>query len=135
MNVAPVPDFENPIETRRRSLSCIQGLTCLQDRRLSAPSTRLITRRSSWGPIWELRKQFLPHLRRISSGDYNQQVKFSVVSNFELLDTRSFPLGKVCVRARSKFEIVIFCGLGLARGSNQCQILGNTRKYSPNIYV
>ena len=79
MNNAQVPDFENPVETRRRSLSCIHDsalkATCLQDRRLSAPSTRLITRRSSWGPIWELRKQFLPHLRRISSGDYYQQVK------------------------------------------------------------
>ena len=62
-------------------------------------------------------------------------VHASVVSNIEPLDVRSFPLGKVCVRARSKFEIVIFCALGLARGSNQCQILGNTRKYSPNIYV
>ena len=63
------------------------------------------------------------------------QIVNSVVSNIELLDVCSFPLGKVCVRARSKFEIVIFCALGLARGSNQCQILGNTRKYSPNIYV
>ena len=38
----------------------------------------------------------------------------SVVSNFEPLDARSFPLGKVCVRAPSKFEIVIFCALVLA---------------------
>ena len=38
----------------------------------------------------------------------------SVVSNFELLDARSFLLGKVCVHARSKFEIVIFCAPMLA---------------------
>ena len=52
----------------------------------------------------------------------------SVVSNFEPLDARSFPLGKVCVRAHSKFEIVICCPLVLARSSNQSQILGNTRR-------
>ena len=54
-------------------------------------------------------------------------LQFSVVSNFEPLDARSFPLGKVCVRARSKFENVIFC-------SNQSQILGNTRR-TFNVYL
>ena len=54
-------------------------------------------------------------------------VEASFVSNFEPLDVRSFPLGKVCVRARSKFENVIFC-------SNQSQILGNTRR-TFNVYL
>ena len=49
------------------------------------------------------------------------------MSNFEPLDVRSFPLGKVCVPARSKFENVIFC-------SNQSQILGNTRR-TFNVYL
>ena len=49
------------------------------------------------------------------------------MSNIEPFDTRSFPLGKVCVRARSKFENVIFC-------SNQSQILGNTRR-TFNVYL
>ena len=47
----------------------------------------------------------------------------SVVSNIEPFDTRSFPLGKMCVRARSKFENVIFCVLVLARCSNQMKFL------------
>ena len=55
-------------------------------------------------------------------------ISYSVVSNFEPLDGRSFPLGKVCIRARLKFEIVIFCVLVLAQSSNQSQILGNTRQ-------
>ena len=55
------------------------------------------------------------------------QIVNSVVSNIELLDVCSFPLGKVCVRARSKFENVIFC-------SNQSQILGNTRR-TFNVYL
>ena len=45
----------------------------------------------------------------------------SVVSNIEPLDTRSFSLGKLCVRARSRFEKVIFCVLILARNSNARQ--------------
>ena len=49
------------------------------------------------------------------------------MSNFEQLDARLFPLGKVCVRARSKFENVIFC-------SNQSQILGNARR-TFNVYI
>ena len=47
----------------------------------------------------------------------------SVVSNFEPLDARSFLLGKVCICGHSKFKIVIFCALVLARCSNQSQIL------------
>ena len=70
---------------------------------------------------------------RLSKGDILQTMAlygcpgmFSVVSNFELLDARFFPLRKVCVRACSKFKIVIFCALVLAQCSNQSQILRNT---------
>ena len=79
-NTLQVPYFET-LESRRRSLSSLHDpmtSTCLHDRRrLSAPTT---THRSSWGPIWELRKQFLPHRRRQSSEDHffhchQQQVK------------------------------------------------------------
>ena len=46
--------------------------------------------------------QFLME-KRIGLQNFKCQL-YSVVSNFESLDARSFPLGKVCVRARSKFE-------------------------------
>ena len=75
------------------------------------------------------------YIRRIRVELAQLCTKFnSVVLNFEPLDARSFPLGKVCVRARSKFKIVIFCALVLARSSNQSQILGNTRR-TFNVYV
>ena len=45
----------------------------------------------------------------------------SVVSNIEPLDTRSFSLVKLCVRARLRFEKVIFCVLILARNLNARQ--------------
>ena len=45
-------------------------------------------------------------------------VEASVVSNIEPLDVRSFPLGKVCVRARSILRNVIFLILVLDRYSN-----------------
>ena len=75
-NTLQVPYFESTLESsRRRSLSSLHdhpmtSTTSLfhDRRRLSAPST---TRRSSWGPIWELRKQFLPHRRRQSSEDHH----------------------------------------------------------------
>ena len=51
---------------------------------------------------------------------YINKIWNSVVSN--PLDTRLFLLVKVCARARSKFEIVIFCALVLTRGSNQNEI-------------
>ena len=62
-------------------------------------------------------------------------LEISVVSNFEPIDARSFPLGKVCVHARSKFEIVIFCALMLARARPKFESESDTRKYSPNIYM
>ena len=75
-NTLQVPYFEITLDSsRRRSLSSLHdhpmtSTTCLfhDRRRLSAPST---TRRSSWGPIWELRKQFLPHRRRQSTEDHH----------------------------------------------------------------
>ena len=74
---------------------------------------------------------FKPRLEESSRQNNAQSrpsaLRNSVVSNFELLDVRSFPLGKVCVCARSKFENVIFC-------SNQSQILGNTRR-TINVYL
>ena len=54
-------------------------------------------------------------------------IRFSVVSNIEPLNVRSFPLRKVCICARSKFENVIFCW-------NLSQILRNTRQ-TFNVYL
>ena len=71
-NTLQVPDFDT-FEPRRGSLPSNQDSimsTSLPDRRLSAPNAR----RSSWGPIWEMRKHFLAHRRRLSSassGDYH----------------------------------------------------------------
>ena len=50
----------------------------------------------------------------------------SVVSILELLNACTLLLRKLCVCARMKFEIVIFCALMLAQSSNQSQILENT---------
>ena len=54
--------------------------------------------------------------------DFNS-IFSSVASNIKPLDTRLFLLGKLCVRARSKFESVIFCVLVLTRDSNQMNFL------------
>lgn len=75
-----VPDLDNLFDLRRRSLSSLSenysGLTSI--RRSSAPpsSVGASVRRAScgWGPIWELRKQFLPHKRRLSASSGEHQV-------------------------------------------------------------
>lgn len=73
-----VPELmDNLLDLRRRSLSSLSenyhsGLTTI--RRSSAPPP--VARRAScgWGPIWELRKQFLPHKRRLSASSGEHQV-------------------------------------------------------------
>lgn len=68
-----VPDTDFLFDLRRRSLGSNESKVPKEIRRSSAPSRRASC---GWGPIWELRKQFLPHKRRLSASSGDHQVVF-----------------------------------------------------------
>ena len=73
-NTLQVPDFSSTerLDMRRRSLNSLlqenQNRSNYGNRRSSAPPNRRAS--CGWGPVWELRKQFARHKRRLSSDDY-----------------------------------------------------------------
>ena len=74
-NTLQVPDFSSTerLDTRRRSLNSLLQETQNRsvfygNRRSSAPPNRRAS--CGWGPVWELRKQFARHKRRLSSDEY-----------------------------------------------------------------
>ncbi len=103
--------FDLDLELRRRSLSCLPehqtssstrssvGDIVTPLRRSSAPYSSARRSSSGWGPIWELRKQFLHHRRRQSSEDFGQ-VGFELLFGWKdkkLLTKKRVSLCCVCV--------------------------------------